>query len=58
MKITEKMRDELVRTVEDPKNTTGYSHIPIAEYRTPKGRYLFAVFCQKKPLPLEKPVKP
>lgn len=47
MQISIKIRDELIRTIEEPKNKTGKSHIAIGEYRTKTERYIFAITATK-----------
>ena len=47
MKISIKMRDELISTVNHPDNDTGFANIPIATYEDKEGKYGFAILCQK-----------
>ena len=47
MIVSEELRDELIRTIKDPKNKTGGANIPIAEYQTKTERYVFAITAQK-----------
>lgn len=47
MIVSIKIRDELIRTIKDPKNKTGAANIGVGEYRTKTERYVFAITAQK-----------
>lgn len=48
MEVPNDMRKELLRALNHKDNKTGFSHIPIGNFRDKTGIYVFAILCQKR----------